>query len=53
MTKRHFIAIAEVLHNCTNNDTRDEIAEELAKLFKTFNPRFREGEFLEAATYGR
>lgn len=62
MTRKHFKAIAKVIHDATFNDEnrgitkdvvlRDELIEGLAKVFKTDNPRFDSNKFFAACIDG-
>lgn len=48
MTKRHFIAIAKILA-AGKGPERDRIANALADVFASDNPRFDRARFLKAA----
>lgn len=45
MTKKHFQAIADILRD---HDAKPELKSELARYFKSLNPRFNRDRFLQA-----
>lgn len=40
MTKRHFIALAQIVSTIEDETTRNDVAEQMAKLCAGENPRF-------------
>lgn len=52
MTKKHFIAIAELLNTYQFTDPQDRVnlACRLGEVFKELNPRFDADRFLKAVT---
>ena len=51
MTRKHYIAIAEIVKNCRHGistASQEKLAQELCELFLTDNERFDSSKFLEA-----
>lgn len=49
MTKKDFIAMAEVVKEISNLEERYKVAKKMCEVFKNDNPLFNENRFLKAA----